>query len=155
MTENKTVLLIGLLIIAVLTCLVNIEPVDAQGMAGDLPSVRIDSSGNDVKLSGTANSVKLNPVSAINYTEVATTGAVFLTPLANRERLIVRMNLQDTTTSAYAYVSFGTATAAAGTTGVEVNYYNPLDIELGPGVAVSIHTGVAANKVVAIQTSRP
>jgi hypothetical protein len=117
-----------------------LEAADAQGMAGDLPSVRIDSSGN---------SVNLDPISAASmaYTAAATGTVV---SIADRH-MIHFHHVGATSEGVWIAVNSAVATAAQG---IPVFPGNPLSLEVGAGVAIG-WTASGATKLVITQTSRP
>jgi hypothetical protein len=80
-------------------------------------------------------------VTSVSITNVATTTMTAVTALANRERLIIKVNSADLTKAAF--VNLGVA-AATDAYGIRVDYNSPLEVELGAGVAVAFVSSGAA-----------
>jgi hypothetical protein len=91
-------------------------------------------------------------VASASVTNIATTTLTVITPMANRRRLIVRIDDQDT--SKAAYLMLGSETVTDGT-GIRLDVNRPMiDIEAGPDVLASVISSGAAC-ISATQLSKP
>jgi len=118
-----------------------------QNLAGERPG--------DMYLNSDGNIVRKNPISSVVQTDLATTTLTVITASTDREKLIIRMRelkpMADETASA-AWVCIGGSVATV-SSGILVDYYNPLEIEIGEDVEAAIISS-AAYSLTIIQTIR-
>lgn len=105
---------------------------------------------NTVVLDGSTNMVKMNEVSSVSISNVATTTVTAITPVTGRDRLIIRVNSNDVTKAAY--INLG-GTVATDAYGIRIDYNTPLDIELSDDVDAAFVSSGAAPLAI-IQTVR-
>jgi hypothetical protein len=121
-------------------------------LAGDTPDVVITGADSAIKLHGTENFVKPNPVATASVTNIATTSLTIITPMPNRSRLVVMHNDQDKTKAGYLMLGSNTVSNGTGVRIDEIN--NVVDVEAGAGVLASVISSSAVELVV-IQLARP
>lgn len=107
---------------------------------------------NVVVLDGSENKVILNPVSGASITNLATTTVTAITALADRYKLVVKVQTTDLTK--VAYLNIGGVPAATEALGIRVDYNTPFEAELSDSVTAAwVSSGAAP--IVVIQTARP
>lgn len=139
---------IALISCSIIACLAFFANAAApQNMAGERPG--------DMYLNTDGNIVRKNPISSVVQTDLATTTLTVITAATDREKLIIRMRelkpMADETASA-AWVCIGGSVATV-SSGILVDYYNPLEIEIGEDVEAAIISS-AAYSLTIIQTIR-
>ncbi len=147
-TKFSEKIVIALLSLSMIVCMAFFANADApQNMAGERPG--------DIYLNDAGNIVRKNPISSVVQTDLATTTLTVITASTDREKLIIRMRelkpTSDETASA-AWVCVGGSVATV-SSGILVDYYTPLEIEIGEDVEAAIISS-EAYKLTIIQTIR-